>query len=269
MKKSILFIISFLILIHSAFALSVAPEAPAAGDTSSVILIFVLSTLIVLLLSFLYFLYYLNIALSVMYSKQDGKEVNPLFDFVDAVPIEREHEIMTDHNYDGIRELDNNLPTWWLYMFYATIVFAVVYFFYYQTSGYGDTQIQEYEKSIIVANEEMKLHASKVDENSATQLTDAAAIAEGKIVFMDNCAACHGKLGEGGVGPNFTDEYWLHGGDVKSIFKTIKFGVPEKGMIPWQSQISPPQIQQVASYILTLKGTNPPNAKAPQGELVK
>jgi len=76
-------------------------------------------------------------------------------------------------------------------------------------------------------------------------------------------------LGEGGVGPNFTDEYWLHGGDVKSIFKTIKFGVPEKGMIPWQSQISPPQIQQVASYILTLKGTNPPNAKAPQGELVK
>ena len=195
--------------------------------------------------------------------------VKPLFDLTDAVPIEREHEILLDHNYDGIKELDNNLPTWWLYLFFITIVFAVVYFGYFQIFGYGDTQLQEYDKSIIAANEEMKLHASKVDENSANALTDPVAIEAGKTIFMENCAACHGKAGQGTVGPNLTDNYWLHGGDIKSVFKTIKYGVPAKGMISWQSQISPVQIQQVASYILTLKGTNPPDAKAPQGELVK
>lgn len=268
MKTIIFLVVSFFLLINNVFASSVVDAPVPIENTTSVIILFVLGILIVLMLAFLYFLYYLNIALRVML-KSGGKEVKPLFDFTDAVPIERENEIMLDHNYDGIKELDNNLPTWWLYLFYATIIFAGVYFYYYQTSGYGDNQVQEYEKSMIAAAEEMKLHASKVDENSATVLTDGAAIAEGKTLFMENCAACHGKLGEGGVGPNFTDEYWLHGGDVKSIFKTIKYGVPEKGMIPWQSQISPVQIQQVASYILTLKGTNPPNAKAPQGELVK
>ncbi|MGN6648102.1 MAG: cbb3-type cytochrome c oxidase N-terminal domain-containing protein [Cytophaga sp.] len=269
MKKSVFFVVSFLLMIHSAFATSIAAEvpAPSVSDSSSVILIFVLSTLIVLLLAFIYFLYYMSIAMQVMYA--NGKEAKPLFDFTDAVPIEREHEIMLDHNYDGIIELDNNLPTWWLYLFYATVVFAVVYFSYFTVMKYGDNQTQEYEQEILAAAEEMKLHASKVDENSATMLTDAAALKEGKILFDENCAACHGKLGEGGVGPNFTDAYWLHGGDIKSVFKTIKYGVPEKGMIAWQTQISPVQIQQAASYILSLKGTNPPNAKAPQGELVK
>lgn len=267
MKKSIFLIVSFLLLIHSAFATSiaVADTTIAPANSTSIIIIFVLGILIVLLLALICFLYYLSIALNVIYAKEDGKQ---LFDFTGAVPVEREHEIALDHNYDGIVELDNNLPTWWLYLFYATIIFAGGYFYYYQTSGYGDSQIEEYDKSMIAAAEEMKLHASKVDENSATVLTDAAAVEEGKILFLENCAACHGKLGEGGVGPNFADEYWLHGGDIKSVFKTIKYGVPEKGMIPWQSQMSPVQIQQVASYILTLKGTNPPNAKAPQGELV-
>jgi cytochrome c oxidase cbb3-type subunit 3 len=269
MKKSMFFVVSFLLMIHSAFATSVAADvpAPAAADTNSVILIFVLGTLIVLLIALISFLYYMSIALQVMYA--NGKDVKPLFDFTDAVPIEREHEIMLDHNYDGIIELDNNLPTWWLYLFYATVVFAVVYFSYFTVMEYGDNQIEEYQQEMVAAAEEMKLNASKVDENSATMLTDAAALKEGEVIFVENCAACHGKIGEGGVGPNVTDDYWLHGGDIKSVFKTIKFGVTEKGMIAWQSQISPVQIQQVASYILSLKGTNPPNAKAPQGELVK
>jgi cytochrome c oxidase cbb3-type subunit III len=270
MKKSILILLSFLLVGQFAFATSAIPEV-TSGDTSSTsaIIIFVLCILIVLLIGLLFFLYSLGSVLQLMNGSHEGIVKKPLFDLTDAVPIEREHEILLDHNYDGIQELDNNLPTWWLWLFYATIGFAFVYFIYFQTSGYGDNQIQEYEKSMIAAEEEMKLHASKVDENSATVLTEVAAIESGKALFMENCAACHGKLGEGGVGPNFTDEYWLHGGNIKSIFKTVKFGVPQKGMIAWQSQISPVQIQEVSSYILTLKGTNPPNAKEAQGEIAK
>lgn len=271
MKKSLFFIIS-LLMMHSAFAADAVADAAAkaptsSADSSSVILIFVLSTLIILMLALIIFLYQMSTALQIMYA--NGKEVKPLFDLTDAVPIEREHEIMLDHNYDGITELDNNLPTWWLYLFYVTIAFAVVYFSYFTVLKYGDGQVQEYEKEMVAAAEEMKLHASKVDENSATLLTDASALAEGKVIFDENCSACHGSLGEGKIGPNLTDEYWLHGGDIKSVFKTIKYGIPEKSMIAWQTQISPVQIQQAASYILSLKGTNPPNAKEPQGELVK
>lgn len=271
MRAFILFICSFLVLVQStlaADATSVATTVPV-NDSFSAILIFVLSILILLLLSLVYFIYTVGVALGVMRGAGTNPNVKPLFDLTDAVPIEREHEILLDHNYDGIKELDNNLPTWWLYLFFITIVFAVVYFSYFQLSDYGDNQIEEYDKSIIAANEEMKLHASKVDENSAKALTDSVAIEAGKTIFMENCAACHGKAGEGKVGPNLTDDYWLHGGDIKSVFKTIKYGVPSKGMISWQSQISPLQIQEVASYILTLKGTNPPDPKAPQGELVK
>lgn len=269
MKNKILLLFSLLAFAHPSFATSVVSEVAAASTSStSALLIFVLCILIVLLIGLIFFLYSLSIAMQAM--NANGKvQQKPLFDFTDAVPVEREHEILLDHNYDGIQELDNNLPTWWLWLFYATIAFSFVYFIYFQTSGYGDNQIQEYEKSIIVAEEEMKLHASKVDENSATVLTEVTAIESGKAIYMENCKACHGDLGQGGVGPNFTDEYWLHGGDIKSIFKTVKFGVPEKGMIPWQSQLSPVQIQEVSSYILTLKGTNPPNAKEAQGELVK
>ncbi len=267
MKTGIVFVVSFLFTVQGSWALSIAPETPVATH-ASVIVIFALCILIILLLGLLFFLYYLNTALRVMFAA-DNKQEKPLFDFTGAVPVDREHEILMDHSYDGIRELDNNLPTWWVYLFYATIIFSGGYFYYYQTSGYGDTQIQEYEKSLIAAQEEMKLYASKVDENSVTILTDDMAIEEGKTLFMENCAACHGKLGEGGVGPNFADDYWLHGGDIKDVFKTVKYGIPEKGMISWQSQISPVQIQQVSSYILTLQGTNPPNGKAPQGELIQ
>src|SRR6478735_8271351 len=108
--------------------------------------------------------------------------------------------------------------------------------------------------------------ADRVDENSVKLLTAKDKLQSGEAIYQKNCVACHGKLGEGGVGPNLTDAYWLHGGDIQSVFKTIKYGVPSKGMIPWQTQLSPAQIQEVASYINTFKGTNPPNGKAPQGE---
>jgi cytochrome c oxidase cbb3-type subunit III len=185
------------------------------------------------------------------------------------VPIERENEIMLDHDYDGIKELDNNLPPWWVYMFYGTIAFGIFYIWFYHFNGTGKLQEDEYKMELAEAEDLAKLQANKVDENSVKMLTDKTQLESGSAIYQKNCAACHGKLGEGGVGPNFTDEYWIHGGDIKSVFKTIKYGVPAKGMIPWQAQLGPSQMQEVASYIKTLKGTNPPNGKAPQGDVYK
>lgn len=188
-------------------------------------------------------------------------------------PIEKEQEIDLGHDYDGIRELDNRLPPWWLYIFYASIVFSVVYLYFYMFTDKGVNQYQEYEIAM-EKGEEVKLaymstQANTIDENSVTENTDASAISEGRSIFKASCAACHGQEGEGGVGPNFTDEYWIHGGGIKNVFKTIKYGVPDKGMISWQSQLSPSAMQKVSTYILSLKGTNPPNQKEKQGEIWK
>lgn len=187
------------------------------------------------------------------------------------VPIEREGDIMLDHNYDGIRELDNHLPPWWVNLFYITILFAGVYMWYYHFGGTGPSSADEYKISVEKAKKEMATalagKANAVDEASVTALTDASALSDGENTFKSTCAACHGQKGEGMVGPNLTDEYWLHGGGIKNVFKTIKYGVPEKGMIAWASQLKPSDIQKVASYILTLKGSNPPNPKAPQGSV--
>ena len=187
----------------------------------------------------------------------------------DAVPIEREGEITFHHAYDGIRELDNRLPPWWVNMFILTIVWAVGYMYYYHWGGNGPSSAEEYKTEVEIAKKEIAValagKANAVDESNVTALTDAAALGEGELIYKNVCAACHGQKGEGTVGPNFTDEYWIHGGGIKNIFKTIKYGVPEKGMISWQAQLKPADMQKVGSYILTLQGTNPPNPKAPQG----
>ena len=189
----------------------------------------------------------------------------------DAVAVEEEESIMLDHDYDGIRELDNNLPPWWKYGFYLTIVVAVIYLINFHVLGTGDLQLKEYEKEITKAklevDEFMKNSASNVDENTVKLLTESSDIEAGKAVFIANCAACHGQLGEGTVGPNFADDYWIHGGSVQDIFKSIKYGWVEKGMKSWKEDLSPMQISQVTSFIKSLRGTNPPNAKAPQGDL--
>lgn len=188
-----------------------------------------------------------------------------------AVPIEEEATVMTDHSYDGIRELDNKLPPWWLYGFYATIVFGVIYILNFHVFKTGDLQEAEYIAEMKQAEQEVQTYLASldnlIDENSVEISTDPGDIAAGKEIFIAKCAACHGQQGEGGVGPNFTDKYWIHGGDVQSIFKTIKYGVPSKGMISWQSQLSPKEMEQAASFIITLEGTNPPNQKEPQGDL--
>jgi cytochrome c oxidase cbb3-type subunit 3 len=188
-----------------------------------------------------------------------------------SVSLEQEADIMLDHNYDGIRELDNNLPPWWKYGFYLTIVFAIVYLTHYHITKTGSLQIEEYNNELkqaeVAAAEYRKTSTNLVDEANVTLLTDAASLAEGKQIFETNCVACHGPEGGGVVGPNLTDDYWLHGGSIKDVFKTIKYGYPEKGMIAWKENLSPAQIAQVASYIKSLRGTKPANPKEMQGTL--
>lgn len=184
---------------------------------------------------------------------------------------EKEEQVILEHDYDGIRELDNSLPPWWLYLFYGSIIFAAVYMYRYHWSDTDWSSLQEYEMEMERA-EMIKLAylermANAVNENNVQLLTDEASLEVGKSIFMSQCASCHGQFGEGLVGPNFTDPYWVHGGGVKNIFKTIKYGVPEKGMIAWKSQLKPSAMQKVASYIVTLEGTNPPNQKEKEGIL--
>jgi len=224
------------------------------------------------------------------------------------------HEIqddkLLDHDYDGIRELDNRLPPWWVNLFYITIIFAVVYLMYYHILGIGDLSTAEYMKEInprwnaqqdqtyrpmlvfktyhsplyhsngditprmLAENEGIELfQATPVEEEDEgieyELLTDKASLAEGQKIFLENCARCHGFAGEGGIGPNLTDEYWIHSnGDINGVIKTIRNGVPIKGMIAWKKYLQPEKIHKVGSYVLSLQGTNPPNAKAPQGKKV-
>jgi len=191
----------------------------------------------------------------------------------DPIPLEQEGNITLDHNYDGIRELNNHLPPWWVTMFNLTILWAVGYMWYYHWGGNGPNQAQEYKNEVATAKKQLAItlagKADLVDELSVIALMDSGALGEGELIFKNLCVACHGTYGEGGIGPNFTDAYWLHGGGIRNVFKVVKYGVPEKGMISWSSQLRPTNIQKVASYILTLEGTNPPSPKDPQGVIWK
>lgn len=189
----------------------------------------------------------------------------------DAVDVENEAEILMDHEYDGIKELDNNLPPWWKYGFYLTIIVAIIYMVHYHVTKTGNLQAKEYTEEVKAAelaiSEHMKNSEGNVDESNVKLLSAENDIAAGKDLFITSCAACHGKLGEGSVGPNLTDDYWVHGGSIPDVFKTIKYGWPDKGMKSWKEDLSPMQMAQVTSFIKTLRGTNPPNAKEKQGDL--
>lgn len=188
-----------------------------------------------------------------------------------AVPIEKERDLLLDHNYDGIQELDNSLPPWWKYGFYLTIIVGIIYIYRFHVSGDGLSQQEEYAAEMQKGEEDKAAYLAQagnnVDENTVTLLSDPASVGEGKELFAKNCIACHLADGGGSVGPNLTDEYWIHGGGIKDVFKTIKYGWQEKGMKSWKDDFSPKQIQELASFVHTLKGTKPAVPKAPQGEL--
>jgi cytochrome c oxidase cbb3-type subunit 3 len=192
--------------------------------------------------------------------------------FTRAVPVEKEADVLLDHDYDGIKELDNALPPWWKYGFYITIVVAFIYVANFHVFGIGKNPEQEYASEMEEGKRVEEAYKAKtknlVDENNLV-ISDAAGIADGAKVFAQSCIACHGAKGEGGIGPNLTDDYWIHGAAITDVYKTIKLGYPDKGMQSWESMFSPVQIKNLSSFVLSLKGTNPPNAKAPQGDLVK
>jgi cytochrome c oxidase cbb3-type subunit III len=186
-------------------------------------------------------------------------------------PITQEAELDLGHDYDGIRELNNRLPPWWLYGFYLTIIVAGIYLYRFHISHDGPSSKEEYDRSVASAelkiSEYLKLKGDAVDENTVKLLTSKDDLAEGKAIFTKSCVTCHTETGGGNIGPNLTDNYWLHGNDIKSVFKTIRYGI--NAMPPWQNQYSNKQIALVASYVKSLHGTNPPNPKAPQGVEMK
>ncbi|MDC1162208.1 cbb3-type cytochrome c oxidase N-terminal domain-containing protein [Tenacibaculum sp.] len=194
--------------------------------------------------------------------------------WTDTKAVEEEDEIILDHNYDGIKELDNNLPPWWVYMFYGTIIFAVVYLVRYEILG-APNQEMEYAQSVAEAKRELAAFKTTskdavIDAETVTILTDESDLNRGKAVYKLNCAACHIADGGGGIGPNLTDEYWILGGGIKNVFITITNGGRDgKGMVAWGKTLKPKDIQKVASYIMSMQGTTPAKPKPPQGELYK
>ena len=164
--------------------------------------------------------------------------------------------LLLDHNYDGIQELDNNLPRWWVWLFYLTIIFAAGYLVHFHVTKVGDLQIAEYNKEM-KAGEQIKGAAMGKFESNLASLqpsSDAAVLESGRQTYAKYCAPCHRVDGGGLVGPNLTDNYWIHGSNYTDTVKTIWDGVPAKGMITWKAVLKPNEIESVASYIYTLRG---------------
>ncbi|MEZ4787263.1 MAG: cbb3-type cytochrome c oxidase N-terminal domain-containing protein [Flavobacterium haoranii] len=184
--------------------------------------------------------------------------------------IDQEDDVMLDHDYDGIKELDNVLPPWWVGLFYACVVFAIIYLIRFHVMG-DYTQAEEFvaemEQSDKQVQEYLKNAPDLMDKDKVTLLTDAAAVAEGKKIFESNCVACHRPDAGGAIGPNLTDKFWILGGGIKNVFNTISEGGRSgKGMVPWKESLKPTEIQKVASYVLSLQGSNPKDGKPAEGD---
>ena len=267
-------------LLVSGAAAAQTPAAPAAPLNGQEVLFWLLVSLLGLLVLVLLFV---GITIAVQLKPQlrqlydlptvhgtwSGKVLGLLVGDPTLVRGEYRDELL-DHDYDGIHEYDNDMPPWWKMGFGFTIVFAFVYVGYYHVTTKGQLQIAEYETEMRQAA--LLVSAGVDDPTKLTTylaLNTKADLSSGKSIFATNCAPCHGANAEGKVGPNLTDDYWLHGGELNHVYKTIKFGIPSKGMVAWKGQLSGQQILQVTSYALSLHGTLPANAKPPQGEKEK
>lgn len=188
-----------------------------------------------------------------------------------TVPMESEGQLLLDHDYDGIKELDNVLPPWWVYLFYGCIVFAIIYLVRFEILGAPDQEMElknEMSQAKIEVAEYMKNAPDMMDEETVTLLTDAPSLDEGKTIFTNNCVACHRADGGGQIGPNLTDNHWILGGGIKNIFHTLEHGGRDgKGMISWKGTLKPTEMQKVASYVISLQGSNPKDAKVAEGEI--
>lgn len=185
-------------------------------------------------------------------------------------PMEKEQELLLHHDYDGIRELDNKIPPWFHFLFYGTITWGIIYMLVFHVFGDGQVQTNEYNAEIRQASLERQIlikTGAFINEETVVTLNDPGTLSVGKDVFEKNCVSCHAADGGGVVGPNLTDDFWIHGGGIKNIFKIIKYGVPAKGMISWQTQLDPKKMQAVASFIISLHRTQPSKPKAPEGQI--
>lgn len=288
MKKIISVLMVLLSLASVGFGQAAEPTAPASiwDDpliTFYVVVGFIFVVVILVLFVALYMLQVLNYMvkqaareradkLGIIYKEEPSLWAKIWKESNDFVPVEKEGDILLDHNYDGIRELDNHLPPWWKWLFYGTIIFAGIYLVFYHLSDTLPLPLKEYENELALADEQArKLKASNpvaaIDETTVQLITDAAALGDGKTTFLNNCASCHRRDGGGDIGPNLTDPYWKHGGSIQDVFKVIRHGVQGTNMIAWEGFISPEKMQNVANYVLTLQGTNPENPKKPEGDL--
>ena len=243
-----------------------ADAAPAAAQGGlSDPLLWIIYLVVGLLLIVTYLLYLVTLSLKKYVKGEFQSEEQRIYDersswekIFQLKPVETDKDTIIDEAHDGIYELDNPPPPWFMFLFYGTVLFAVIYFVRYSVTKSGLNQEQEYLAEVEVG--------SSVDESNVEYLKAESDIAAGKTIYIQNCKVCHEEGGKGMTGPNLTDEYWKHGGGIKNIFKTIKYGVVEKGMRAWGEDLKPKQMQQVASYILSLEGTNHPGAKAPEGD---
>lgn len=179
---------------------------------------------------------------------------------------ENQEDRLLDHYYDGIREYDNPMPFWWKALFWVSIVFSVVYIAFYH-GGPGLSVEEEYGQAMIAHLDLQTAQMGEVTEDALADLAaDPAKMTGAAHVFVSKCSQCHGQLGEGNIGPNLTDDYWLHGeGALLDIYDVVSNGVPAKGMLAWKNQLRAAELLVVSAYVGTLRGTDPPNAKAPQG----
>jgi cytochrome c oxidase cbb3-type subunit 3 len=186
------------------------------------------------------------------------KETNPTL-------TQEESKLLLPHDFDGIRELDNDPPRWFMYLFYITVFFGVIYIFHFHVFKQGALQDEEYKAEMAMA----AALKGPVAEVELLAFTDELNLTKGKELYQQKiCYSCHGNLGEGNtIGPNLTDDYWIHGGAIENVYEMIKYGVPAKGMPPFKDQATEEQLLQMASFVVSLAGTNPPNAREPQGEL--
>ena len=176
--------------------------------------------------------------------------------------------LLLDHEVDGIRELDNKLPTWWVWLFYITIAFGVVYMFYYHVLHAGNLMEAEYKKEMLVGDQIKGASLAKFEESMSSMepSKDPAVVALGQNIFSRMCAPCHAPDGGGLVGPNLCDDYWIHGPKFSDNLKIIWNGVPEKGMVTWKTFLKPQEVHAVGSYIYTLRGTKPKKPKPPENQ---
>lgn len=255
-------LLSLLIAGSIPLAAQTLPAAPAKDPAAELALIFTVSFMVFIIATLMYIIGVMN------------ANVDPIVETylkIKNYVIPPPSEVAADvgHIYDDIKELDNRIPPWFNYLFLGTIIFAFIYMIDYHVVGLSKLSADEYSEEIVAANLQKKIllaSGGTINENALVALKDAESLKEGGEIFQKFCISCHGPQAGGLVGPNLTDEFWIHGGGIKNVYTTIKKGVPSKGMISWELVFSQKQIQNIGSYVLSLQGTNPPGGKAPEGQ---